>query len=420
MSFAAVAGGLAVGIGGSVAGGLLGGGGGGGGSPPPTTGNNGSIGQGIGDILAGGLSTALGISGLAGTNQNQLQAGALAANPFGSQSNQYYSALLQMLTGSGGIVGASAQSQNAETGFWQNLIPGAQISTGIGSLNAMSQPQTPTQVNQLQNLINNPTQLIQSLQGGGVGLPSGISAILGQNPYELTSGQKFQEQEGLTNLNRSLAQTGQLGSGNQLAAADQYGQQFASQAVQTNIGNLLNAQQTANQTAGTNQGLQSLVNQMGQNQFGNISNLASLITGQQQNWFSNQLATQQLQSSQQQNTQGNLQNLLQLLGGINQRGLAGQEATLGGLLTASQASSSSPATAGGILSNLGVANQASGSNIASGLGGLASGVGSLLQGVNFGSGGSAATGSFSGGDFGGAFTSDPFYSGGGNSYGFTV
>ena len=36
-----------------------------------------------------------------------------------------------------------------------------------------------------------------------------------------------------------------------------------------------------------------------------------------------------------------------------------------------------------------------------------------------GSGGSA-TGTFGGGDFSGAFTSDPYYSGGGNQYGFAA
>lgn len=35
-------------------------------------------------------------------------------------------------------------------------------------------------------------------------------------------------------------------------------------------------------------------------------------------------------------------------------------------------------------------------------------------------GGSGATGSFGGGDFSGAFSSNPYYSGGGNSYGFTM
>jgi hypothetical protein len=35
-------------------------------------------------------------------------------------------------------------------------------------------------------------------------------------------------------------------------------------------------------------------------------------------------------------------------------------------------------------------------------------------------GGNSATGSFGGGDFSGAFTSSPYYSGGGNSYGFTT
>jgi hypothetical protein len=401
MSFAAVAGGLAAAVGGAVVSGAMSGGGGGGGSTTSYgTTQNGSIGQGIGDILAGGLSSALGIQGLAGGNLNQLQSGAAAANPFGSQSNQYYGALQQMLMGSGGIVGASASNQNAETSFLQNILPGANINTNLGGLNSLSAPSTPGQTATMQSLINNPTQLISTLQGGGVGLPSGISAILNQNPYQLTSGQQFQETQGLTNLNRSLAQTGQLGSGNQYAAAEQYGQNFASQAVQTNISNLLNAQGVANSTSTTNQGLQSLVNQMGQNQFGNAANLSNILTGQQQSAFSNQLGLQQLQSTQQQNSQQNLQNLLQLLGGINQRGVAGQEAVLPGLLTATQASSSSPATAGGILANLGVANQASGSNIASGLGGLASGVGSLLQGVNFGSGGSGGgiNGTYAGGE----------------------
>jgi hypothetical protein len=388
---------------GSAIGGIVGGigsifgGGGGSQQAAPTPTSNGSIGQGIGNILAGGLSSALGIQGLAGGNENQLQAGAAASNPFGSQSNNYYSALQQMLTGSGGIVGAGATNQNNETAFLNQIMGGATIGTNTGGLSAQGNISTPTQTSSLQTLANNPTQLISSLQGGGVALPSSISSILSQNPYQMTSGEQFQESQGLTNLNRSLAQTGQLGSGNQYAAAEAYGQNFASQATQQNITNLLGAQQSATSTATTNQGLQSLVNSMGQNAFGNQLNLANLLSGQQQNSFSNQLGTQQLQSTQQQNTQGNLQNLLTQLMGINQNGVSAQEASLGGLLTASQASSSSPATAGGILANLGVANQASGSNIASGLGGLASGVGQLVNGLSFGSSsgnaGAFATGS---------------------------
>jgi hypothetical protein len=388
-----------------------GGGGGGGG------GSGGGLGQGIGDILSGGLSAALGIQGLTGTNYNQLQAGAAAANPFGSQANQYYSALQQMLLG--GINQSSANNFNATSNFLSQILPQQTIGTNLGSLTQAANTGTPTQTSQLQQLTNNPTQLISTLQGGGVQLPSSIQSILNQNPYQLTSGQQFQEQQGLDSLNRSLASTGQVGSGNQFAAAEQYGQNFASQAVQQNISNLLGAQQSANQTSSTNQGLQSIINSMGQNQFGNTLNLAQLLTGQNQQNFSNLLGAQQLQSSQQQNTGQNLQNILQLMMGIGQNYTGNQLQQLNPLLTATQASTSSPATAGGILSNLGVANQASGQNVASGLGGIANGVGNLIQGINFGSGG--ATGSFSGGNFGGAFVNPTAgYTGGGNSYGFTM
>ena len=423
MTFAAAAIGIGTAVGGSLITGAIEGGGGSS-QPSVQTNQNGSIGQGIGNILAGGLSTALGVQGLAGGNLNQLQSGAAAANPFGSQSNQYYGILQQLL--GGGIAGTANQNATTQTQLLQYLEGTAGINTGaqnlptnvgtnVGALLGGSQVSTPGQQATAQQLINNPTQLINSLQGGGTPLPSSIQSILSQNPYSLTSGEQFQETQGLANLNRSLAQTGQIGSGNQYAAAEQYGQNFASQAVQQNITNLLGAQSSANQTSTTNQGIQSLVNSMGQNEFGNNLSLAQLLSGQQQasfgqqlsaqqlqqsqqqGTFSNQLAGQQLQSTQQQNTQQNLQNLLTQLMGIGGQQTGALESLLGPLLTATQASSSSPATAGGILSNLGVANQASGSNVASGLAGLGQGIGQLGSGIgnalSFGSGGGSNSGS---------------------------
>jgi len=70
--------------------------------------------------------------------------------------------------------------------------------------------------------------------------------------------------------------------------------------------------------------------------------------------------------------------------------------------------------------------QAQGAGAAGALGGQAigqgiSGIGNAYQ--NAGSWGNlfgGTTGSFGGGDFSGAFTSNPYYSGGGNSYGFTM
>ncbi|AOJ87157.1 hypothetical protein WS87_10965 [Burkholderia sp. MSMB0856] len=61
--------------------------------------------------------------------------------------------------------------------------------------------------------------------------------------------------------------------------------------------------------------------------------------------------------------------------------------------------------------------QSFGSSLASGIGGL----GSAIQNAGgFGNFFNGTTGSFGGGDFSGAFTSSPYYSGGGNSYGFTM
>lgn len=387
-------------------GGLFGGGSSGGQQTSQST-NNGSIGQGIGNILAGGLSSALGVSGLVGQNANQLQAGAAAANPFGAQAGQYQSILSQLL-GTGGTGGGSnllsqiGSSAGQQTSFLQSLIPGANISTNTSSLSSLGNVSTSGSNSALQSLLNNPTQLMSSLQGG-VQTPSSIQAILNQNPYQLTSGQQFQQDQGLQSLNRSLAATGQIGSGNQYAAAEQYGQNFASQATQQNITNLLGAQQSVNQTAQTNQGTQSLMNQMGQNQFGNTAALQQILQGQSQANFSNQLGTQQLQSTQQQNTASNMQNLLTSLMGIGNSSNQSELGLLGPLLTASQASSSSPATAGSILANLGGAQQQSGQNVASGLAGLGTGIGQLISGIPFGSS-SGASGSE---NLGAAATSTP-------------
>mgnify|MGYP001042845676 FL=1 len=50
-----------------------------------------------------------------------------------------------------------------------------------------------------------------------------------------------------------------------------------------------------------------------------------------------------------------------------------------------------------------------------------SGLGNSIQNAGgFGNFFNGTTGSFGGGDFSGAFTSNPYYSGGGNSYGFTM
>jgi hypothetical protein len=413
--------------------------GGGGGSPQPSGGggtnvnesfNLQSLGQTLTGILSGGTAAGLGISGLAGGNLNQLQAGATAANPFGQYSTGFVPQLQQMLQG--GLQTTGNNMMNSELANYSNMMGNQYIGTNTGGLSGMGNISTPGATGAMQGMLNNPTQMLSSLQGGGMQTPGGIQNILGQNPYSFTPGEQFQYQQGLNALQASTASQGLMGSGAQIVAAENYGQNFASQATQQNINNLFGAQQQATSIFGANQGLQGLVNNMGQERFGNALNLGQFQSGQQQSSFGNQLGTQQLQSSQQQNTAQNLGNMLSRLTGIYGQNMQGQQGLLGPLLQATQASSSSPATAGGILANLGVANQVSGGNLASGLGGLSSGLGNMLQGVNFGGGGNPYAGSFStsggyssGGDymssvFGPSGYGGGYTYGGSNSYGFSM
>jgi hypothetical protein len=339
-----------------------------------------SLGQDLTGILSGGLSAGLGISGLAGGNLNQLQAGAAAANPFGSQSNKYYGPLQNLL--GGGLQNQIAGTQAGEQSVLNSITGNQYIGSNTGLLSQMGNISTPGVTASLQNQVNNPTQLLSSVNQGN----SQISNVLGQNPYSFTQGEQFQYNQGMGAVNASLAAQGMVGSGNQMISLENYGQNFASQATQQNLNNLF----TANSQA---QGLQGIVNQMGTNQFNETAGLGNYLTGQQQQSFGNQLSTQQLYTGQQQDTAQNLMNLLSGQVGIGSQGLQAFEGLIPGLLTATQASQSSPGTAGGILANLGVANQASAGNLASGIGGLANGIGNMLSGVNLGGGGISTMGS---------------------------
>lgn len=395
--------------------------GGGGGSS--SSGGFQSLGQDLTGILSGGLASTLGLSGLAGGNLNQLQAGAAAANPFGQYATGFVP-LLQQVLGSGafGLPQEMLSAQQQDLGALQDLYKTANIGTNTGALSQLGNILTPGQASTMQGLVNNPTQLLSSVQQGN----SQIGNVLGQNPYGFTQGEKFQYEQGLGALQTTQAAQGLTGSGNQMAALEQYGQNFASQATQQNLNNMFQANSQA-------QGLQGIVNAMGQNQFGNTLNLGQFLSGQQQNTFANQLGTQQLQSQQQQNTQQNLSNILTQMVGINQGEISNEMGLLNPLLTATQASLSSPATAGGILSNLGVANQQSAGNLASGMGGLANGLGgfgNMLSGLNFGggnytgdfstSGGYSSGGMYSGTLFGPSGLGSGYNYGGSNSYGFTM
>jgi len=396
-----------IGAAGSLGAAALGGGGGGGGGSGSNvnyTDNLQSLGQTLTGIMSGDVSTALGLQGLSGGNLNQLQAGAVAANPFGSQADQYYGALSSLLNG--GIQGQVSTAQNNELSYLNSIMGNAQIGTNTGALNNAATIGPNAGSNALTSLVNNPQS---------VSLPSSVQSILSQNPYSFTSGEQFQYQQGMNAVNSTMAQQGLIGSGNQAVSLEQYGQNYASQATQQNITNLLNAQSAANTAYGT--------------QTGAASGLGSLLSQQGQNTFSNLLGTQQLQTTQQQGTAGNLLNLLSGMTGINSQAISGNEGLLSSLLTATQASQSSPSTAGGILANLGVANQVSAGNLSSGLGGLANGLGNLASGLNFGSSATSSADAFSTGNvdagynaalYGPSGFGDTTYSGysGTNGYGF--
>jgi hypothetical protein len=412
--------------------------GGGGGSSGGSTSSGSSTGgySDPGSLISGGLSAALGLNQLLGsgpsTVQGSAQAGAVAANPAGQFAQGYEPALEALLQGPG-LTSQILGDQSAENGLLGSIMGSANISTNtgaiptnvgtnIGALTSAANVSTPGQNAQLQALVDNPTQLIKTLQGGGVSTPASLEAVANQNPYGLNAGEQFQETQGAQALNRSLAQTGQVGSGNQLVAAEQYGQNFASQSQAANIAQMESAQSTINQTASTNQGLQQIVNQMGQNQFGNTATLAELEQSQQQANFSNLLGGQQLQTQQQQDTasntlaqqqlqtqqqtasQTNLQTLLSQLMGINQGATSQELQELNPLLSATETNQSSPSSAGQILSEeFANANNAAG-NVTSGIGGIANGLGSGINSIVNGVNGLAPSGSE---NLGAAATSTP-------------
>jgi hypothetical protein len=390
-------------------------GGGGGSSSSGSSSSTGTGGYGDpGSLISGGLSAALGLNQLLGsgstTVQGSAQAGAVAANPAGQFAQGYEPALQALLQGPG-LTSQILGDQGAEAGLLESLLGSANIGTNTGALPTnvgtnttalagLTNVGTPTQNAQLQALVNNPTQLIKTLQGGGVSTPASLEAVANQNPYGLNAGEQFQETQGEQALNRSLAQTGQTGSGNQLVAAEQYGQNFASQSQAANIAQMESAQGTINQTAQTNQGLQAIVNNMGQTQFGETASLASLLQGQNQANFSNTLGTQQLETQEEQGTfantlqqqqlqtqqqttsQTNLQNLLSQLIGLNTTATGQEIGELNPLLSATETNQSSPSSAGQILSEeFANANNAAG-NVTSGIGGIANGLAGATNSIN--------------------------------------
>lgn len=216
-------------------------------------------------------------------------------------------------------------------------------------------------------MFNTAQKNLQPFMSSGTNALNNLSGILGKGQYPGFSFQynpandpqyNFLLQQGSNAITSQASALGGLNSGATLKALSDYGQNTALQSYQTEFANSLNSYNTNRDTF--NQFLDRLYNvsSLGENAAAGAGN-AAIQTGQS------------IGSN--------------MIGAGNARAAG----TVG----------SANALSGGISSLL--TNPA------------------FLNAFN-GSGGGAATGSFSGGDFSGAFTSDPYYSGGGNQYGFAA
>jgi len=285
----------------------------------------------LGGLLSSIFTGAIGLNQLVGGGGGSVSgsaaAGASAADPFASQRAQYQ----QTLSGlPGQLQGQIGSAQNAVNPIISQL-------TGLGG-NATMQ--------QLQGLFQQPQQMLGGLANSvvpGMDLQQKIDALAGN--YMDNPAIKAQYELGLGSVNRGLAAQGLMGSGQQMAELERYGQQFASQAYQQQFQNLLSGNQQQAALAGQQFSQQAIAQQ--------------LMNQMQQQRFGQGLSLQQM--------------LSQSLGqaGQLQLGASGQQLGATGnllqqMLTASGATTGSPATAGGILSGQFANSQQAAANLGQG------------------------------------------------------
>ena len=322
----------------------------------------------LASLLSGIFSGGVGLAQLFGhggsSASGSAAAGAAAASPFQSQFSQYQGQVPGALNLSSiianSLMGGASNASSGLQGLASSGIPW--IINNVSGLNT-SVPGVPSSVS------NAPANLAASVNN----LTSNIMS---------TPGVQFQYQQGLDSLNKSLAASGQLGSGAQMIAAEQYGQNFASTAYQQQLSDLLatQGQEFQQGVTGTQLGA-SLAGQEFQQGISKNSLLGNLA-GMQGNIMS-QAAGLPLQ-------------YLSAAGNINQ-GL------LNSLGLFSGASTGSPATAGSILSGQFANSQTALGNVAGGVGGALQG---LLGSSSGGAGGLlSSAGSWLSSLFGGGDTS---------------
>lgn len=299
----------------------------------------------LASLLSGIFSGSYGLNQLFGSGSStaagSAAAGAAAASPFQSQFGQYQ----------GQVQGALNNAQSYQNQL-QSILQGFNIGPSITNLNNIA-----SQAGQLNpavtgNAANNP-----AIQSAGSDLTSQVSALAGN--YMSNPAIQAQYNLGLQTAERGIQAAGYGGSGQQMVELQNYGQQFASQAYQQQLQDILS---TNSQAFQENLGSSQFSAGLQQQSFGN--SLQQLLSQSQLTSAAPNLALAQ---------QG------QAISGYGTLGNMGQ-GTLNALGLFSGASTGSPATAGSILSGQFGNSQTAAGNLGSGLSGILSGINGLTGG----------------------------------------
>jgi len=288
------------------------------------------------------------ISGLvtAGTGISQLSSNTTAnaaslASPFASQYAGYQSYVPGQLTEEQNTIGNSTNSLAGITGALTNV-----------NANVTGNPQLMQLMTQL---AGSSSSVPSSVSGSASNLQSQLSALSGN--FMSNPAIQAELQTGLGAVNAGAAASGTVGSGSQLLALQNYGQNFAASQYATQYNDILNANQ---QEYAQNTGATTLGAGLEAQQFSQASTTNNAAVNEQQSSIADII--QQLTSA----------------GGIQENSgslqLNSEQGLLNTLSQLSGATTGSPATAGTIASQQFGNSQQAAANVGSGLTGILSGL----------------------------------------------
>jgi len=310
----------------------------------------------IGQLLSGLFSGGAGIAQLIQASTNA-QGGAAAASPFGSQYGSYQPQLQSAVTGLGTQQGQVTSGINGIASQVAGLSGGASGNIN-NNASALNQP-----ISSVQGMNPNAGTVSSAISGSGGQLVSDVNSLASN--YMANPAIQSEYQLGLNSVNAGLAAQGLSSSGAADIQLEQYGQDFAANAYQQQLSDILNTSQTA------------FSQNVGSTQLGAALQGQTFGQGIQQQSLISQLLGEQagLYGQGEQAALSPLSTAGGLLGTSGNLGLSSQQNLISQLLAASGATTGSPGTAGAILSNeFSNTNTALG-NLGAGIGGAA---GSLL------------------------------------------